>query len=412
MQANAKLKQRGISLIAACLSMLAVGLLGAALLSTITAARHQRLYYDASHRAYYAAESGRSYAYARKSANPYYVPVGTFLLDSGEHFALSSVKVDTNLLVTSVGVAHGGTDRESHRSVTFWLDYLAAVSIDDVFLWAQEMSIRGVGSVEGPGGTIVITGDLVGADLRGGTDVAVSTIFVEGDAIMDAAGTVIVGSQTAPGNIYIRGDLDILGGTPTFYGNVHVKGNLRISHGRIHGNMYIHGDVQYVGGNFDLVGDSHIYYAGALVNWPSTGVHAGRAIPLVLEDMPPFPVIDETVVLRHPTWYPPRGYVGEGELQSNLRLYSSGDYAGGAHAAVANAVIVSEGDITITMRGQGTLVGVLVAPNGRVVFDGSVFEGVVIAGAGFYVGTGSPDVTFRSITEFFDNPDDYPFLIE
>ncbi len=97
MQTKASLKKKGIVLIAVSLSMLAAGLLGAALLSSVTAARYQRLYFDAGNRAYYAAESGQAYAYAQRSANFYSIPSGTFLLASGDQFVLSSLKVDTNL---------------------------------------------------------------------------------------------------------------------------------------------------------------------------------------------------------------------------------------------------------------------------------------------------------------------------
>ncbi|MFU8780667.1 MAG: hypothetical protein ACNA71_06540 [Kiritimatiellia bacterium] len=412
MQTAATFKKRGIALVAVCLSMLAAGVIGVALLSGISASRHQRLFFDAGNRAYYAAESGRSYAYSRKSQNPYYIPVGTFLMDSGEQFMLSSVRVDTNLVVTSTGIAHPDTDRESRQSVTFLLEYVPPVGLDNVFLWAQQIRLRGTGSVLGPGGTIVITGDMIRDDLSGGTELAVSTIFVEGDAVMTPGATVTIGSRTAPGNIYISGNLDILGGSPTFYGDIHVKGNLRISHGTIHGNMYIHGDVYYEGNAFNLVGDSRIYYAGALVNWPVSGVQADKAVALAEDAMPPFPLIEESVRLRDPAWYAGRGYIPTGDLQSDLRIYTSDNYAGVSKDAVANVVIVSEQDIAITMTGQGTFVGVLVAPNGTVTFTGRSFEGVVVAEGEFYVDAGTPEVTFRSVTEFFDDPDDYPFVIE
>ncbi len=402
----------GVALVLVSVSMLAVGVLGAALLAASSAARHQRLYFDVGNRAQYAAESGRSYAYSRRAGNIYYVPVGTFLLDSGDQFTLSSVKVDTNLVVTSTGVAHAGTNRESRQSLTFLLAYNSVLGIEDVFLWAQQMSARGAGTISGPGGTVVITGDVVASDLRGGTDVDVTTIFIEGDALLNAAGNVSLGSSTQPGNIYISGDLELLGGTPTLYGDVHVGKNLRISHGTIHGNMYIHGDVQYVGGGFTLVGGSLIYYAGTLINWPVSGTHAGKAVALAAEEMPTIPEIQGSPKLRAPEWYTGKDYVQSGALVNDLRLYTPTDYSGGANQSRANVVIVSAGDITINMTGQGTLVGVLVAPNGRVTFNGKSFEGLVIAGEGFFVGSGSPDVTFRSITEFFSDPDDYPVILD
>ncbi len=413
MQTNGMRKQCGVTLIAACLSMLAVGILGGALLSTITTTRHQRLHFDVGQRAFYAAESGRSYAYSRKAGNPFYSPAGTFLMDSGDRFTLSTTRVDTNLVVTSTGVAHGGTDREATRSVTFLLDYVPALGIDDVFVWAQQVRLRGAGTVAGSGGTIVITGDMIRDDLSGGTDLAVTTIFVEGDVQMTPGAGVTVGSSVSPGNVYISGDLLSLGGQSSFYGDVHVKGNLHISHGRFYGNMYVHGDVHYAGGAFTLFNDSRIHYAGELVNWPDGSLD--MVAHKFTEDMPPFPVIDETAKLRDPAWYTDRGYSPAGELETGLRIYTSDAYEATINKNVANVVIVSESEsdeaIKIRTIGGATFSGVLVAPNGSVVFRGRHFQGVVVAKDEFYVDAGSPDITFLSITDFFDDPDDYPFEI-
>ena len=52
--------------------------------------------------------------------------------------------------------------------------------------------------------------------------------------------------------------------------------------------------------------------------------------------------------------------------------------------------------------------GVLFAPNGRVTFHGSYFEGVVIARDGFYVDYGT-DVEFRNIANYISDPENYPF---
>ncbi len=113
--------EKGAALVLISISMVAVGLLGVALLSSVTTTHHQRLHIDASDRAFLAAESGRSYAYARREVEYEYVPEGTFTLENGDRFIFSSVLDGTNLVVTVTGVAHDGTHRESHQALTFLL---------------------------------------------------------------------------------------------------------------------------------------------------------------------------------------------------------------------------------------------------------------------------------------------------
>ena len=407
--------RRGAALVLISVAMVAVGLLGSAMLAMSTAARRQRLDADVGSQAYYLAESGRSYAYSRRSGDMYYVPAGSFVMESGDLFMLESAIDGTNLLVTSRGIANPGGHRESSRSVRFQMAYNPIVAMEDVFVWAQQLTVKGAGDVSGRGGSIVLTGDLVASDITGATDLDVTTIFVDGDVRLVGAGTVSLGSSAVPGNIYIAGDLDLLGGTPKLHGDIHVGGTLRIANGTISGNMYVHGNVEYHGSSFSLVGDSRIYYAGALINWPTSGAYADKAVAVDPDALPPLLMPDDhTPLLRDPRpgWYTDRGYMADAPLANNLRVYTSEPYTGTSSAALANVVIVSEGDISITMSGNREFIGVLIAPNGSVTFSGKRFEGMVIAGEGFLVDAGSPDVTFRSITEFFSDPDDYPVLIE
>jgi hypothetical protein len=115
--------------------MVAVGVIGVALLAASSASRQQRLYFDIGSRAQYAAESGRSYTYARRAGNIHYVPAGTFALTTGDRFALSTLRDGSNLVVTATGIAHPATPREAHRAVRFVLDYNPIIVLEDVFLW-------------------------------------------------------------------------------------------------------------------------------------------------------------------------------------------------------------------------------------------------------------------------------------
>ncbi len=406
-------RRSGVALVLVSISMVAMAVLGAALLSASSAARHQRLTFDTGNRAQYATESGQSYVYSRRARNIYYVPVGTFTLGSGDRFGLRSVRDGSNLVVTATGIANPDTPREAQRFVRFLLDYNPVVAIDNIFLWAEQLSAQGAGVIQGPGGVVVIFGTLDASQVRGGMDIQVTTVFIDGDALLNAAGTANLGSSSVPGDVYISGNLEMLGATPTLYGNIHVGGNLIIASGTITGNIYVHGDVEVRATGFTLVGDSRIYYAGALA--PADTLPE-RIINVHPDELPPF-LMPNTIApqLREPrpAWYTDRGYeTGTVPMVDDLRVYTDTDFVASINNSVSNVVIVSTGNIDVTVGGGGRFDGVLIAPYGSVVFKGTDFVGMVIADEWLTLESGSPSVVFRSITNYFANPDDYPVTLE
>ncbi len=407
---------RGGALVLICVSMVAAGVLGTAMLSGLTAARYQRLDFDIGTRALYAAESGRAYVHAQRAGNPDYVPGGAYTLANGDRFILSSFVDADSVEVSVTGETHGGLPREAHHLISFSLDMASedddpggGIDLENVFVYGSELIFRG-STMSGAGGIVIIRGGLTTAQVNMGASLAVSTMYFDG-AVTLSGGSTSLGSATAPGEIYINGDLILRDGTRNIYGTVYVNGNLLLKDARIHGDMYINGDVE-LQWTPTLIGDSRIYYTGTL-SFPNNYPQSILDRVIHQDTVPGFEMPTDFQPALHPDeWYSARGYQPGGLLVSDLRVFADSYSSTRWRPSVQNVVIVSKGDITITGLGSSGMSGVLIAPYGRVTFNGGWFEGLVLAGEGFHVTSGGTSVTFRNISEFFDDPDDYPVYSE
>lgn len=119
MNALARRNRYGFALIVISASMLAVGLLGTALLSSITSARYERIHAGTSNRAYYLAESGASYVRSVRRVNPAALPAGTYTMENGDRFSVTVTAITGGILVESVGTANPGSYFESQRRIRF-----------------------------------------------------------------------------------------------------------------------------------------------------------------------------------------------------------------------------------------------------------------------------------------------------
>ncbi len=413
----AKSKNRsGATLILVSLSMVAAGVLGAAMLAGVAGSRAQRVHFDSGSRAVYAADSGRAYVQARFSEDPTYVPSGTYILDSGDQFTATGTVVSNVLEVAITGLSHPGTHREAQHGSAFQLpippdeedDGGSGIDLDTVFIAASELIFRG-NTLSGAGGTIVLRGDLSSANVGGGSALAVSTMYIDGN-VNFTTGNASLGSPTEPGAIYINGDLTLRAGPRNIYGDVYVNGNLIIANATIYGNMYVAGSVTFEWGSPTLMPGSSIYYTGTVSSpgWYPQSV-LDRAIQV--ESVPGFEIPSDFVPTLHPdAWYADRGYVSGGILTSNMRVFADNYSSTRWRPSVDNVVIVSKGDITITGLGGSGMTGVLIAPYGQVTFSGAFFTGMVLAGDGFHVISGGTTVTFQNISSFFSSVDDIPVL--
>ncbi|SFQ22265.1 PulJ/GspJ family protein [Salibacterium halotolerans] len=284
--------------------------------------------------------------------------------------------------------------------------------LSELFILGSSFSFQG-NNVYGDGSSVFIRDPLETSDFNGGAFTGVTNIYID-DAVTLDGGSAGLGSASKPGEIHVNGDLELWGGSRHIYGDVHVNGDFRLKDAHIHGNVYVNGDVE-LGWTPSFGEDSRIYYTGTLKN-PSD-YHSYILDRMIKEtsvpsvDMPdmffPNPKADE--------WYAEHRY-NQNVQPENMKLYGSditiksyNDNELGRYVdTFTNAVVVSRGDISINSGGL-SFSGFLYAPNGKVTFNGSSFEGSVIARDGFHVTSGGTDVTFRSIENYIDDPVDYPF---
>lgn len=305
-----------------------------------------------------------------------------------------------SLTVTNITYSISSTTtRVNYTNVQSFAEY---VSNESVFVYGTKLIFRGY-AINGENSTIVIMGPLLSTELDGGAKINVSTIYVNGYVDLDSS-SVALGYQPKPGNTYINGYLK---SQADLYGEINVTGDATLSGARVHGNVSLDGDLT-LDWNPNIDANSNIYYTGNIIV-PGSWVDTSRCIHV--DTLPGFTIPDLPIPsTKNQTWYDERGYVSEGDLTSNLKVFADSYTSTSWVSSATNIVIVARtGDITLTGLGGSTVSGVLFAPNGRVTFEGSTFEGVVIAKDGFYVTSGGTTVTFKNMDDYFSSSDDYPF---
>lgn len=277
---------------------------------------------------------------------------------------------------------------------------------ENVFVYGNNFVYSG-DYVSGPGATVVVNGDLLGAEINKGANIDVTYIYINGKVDF-GQGSISLGSSTHPGDTYINGDLLLTTGQHQIYGTVHVSNNLYLKDAEIYGNIYVNGNVTL---NWTPIvyEPACIYYTGSLTHPSSMSTDITSkcikvsAVPAF--EMPTYPL----PVCKQETWYAENGYIAGGPLVNGIKIYADNYISESGRPDTENVVIVSKGDISITGMGGSGLSGVLFAPNGRVTFEGDFFEGVVIAEDGFFVTSGGTTVTFKNIENYIEDTSDYPF---
>ncbi|MCP1662316.1 MULTISPECIES: PKD domain-containing protein [Methanocalculus] len=317
-----------------------------------------------------------------------------------------------NYTVTLVAGNAGGTQtitRPGYIHVQTPAEYIAEES---VFVYGTKLFFEG-NSVTGINSTIIITGDLDTADVNLGAGLFVSKIFINGSTIMNT-GSASLGNPDFPDIIVINGDLELWDGTRDIYGDVYVNGHFRLKDARIHHTVYVNGDLE-LGWTPWLADDARIYYTGSFTHPPTMPQHIlDKCIHQATVPTESIPNL-EMPALKEESWYHANGYVSEGALTDDLKIYAP-NYVGTFSwdpdpPPYENVIIIAHsGDITIPSLGAEKITGVLFAPFGRVAVQGARFEGVVLARDGFFMTQGGSDVVFTNLMDFFDDEEDWPFV--
>jgi len=431
-------ESRGSLLINLIVGMMIVAIIGTAMIYMTTTSTYAELFANNQARAYYLAEAGGRYAikllnenkaaYLLNEDNRVYPggneenaePPTSYTLSNGEKFILTSydfkkngVRDTTRVVIKCIGVVHAGTWMESRRQITYGgkegidranptpstetADFIEYITDSNVFVYGSTMEFAG-NNVTGDGATIVIKGKegqayaLTTNQVNGGAHLAVTTIYIGGNVKLDG-GSASLGSSTAPGNIYINGSLELWNGSRHIYGDVYVNGNFRLKDAQIHGNIYVNGNVT-LDWTPTLDDNSHIYYTGTLTK-PENYDKKNKILPKCIPNtpFPGFTMPDYTIPApRESQWFTDNGYVSSGNLVTNKKIYTEGNYTSNNNVTAQNVIIVSKGNITI--KGWSNVTGILYAPFGKVTFEGGNFTGVVIARDGFFETGGGTNVTF------------------
>ena len=309
-------------------------------------------------------------------------------------------------------VVSGGTNGDDEPEVSF-IDFIIN---ENVFVYGSALKLRGSSNVNGPGATVVITEGLNSTTLEGGNAfVAVSTIYIDGDVILED-GSASLGLPDNSGTMYINGNLTLGGGKRNIYGDVYVAGDFSLKDARIHRDVYVDGDLTL---NWTpwIADDAHIYYTGTITAPPNYSSNSDAANILAKcikrETVPKVQILDLKIPsTKSAKWYEEKNYIFDpiAPLTSNMKIFAPSYTSSVWKPEATNIIIIAcTGDITITGLGGSGVTGVFFAPNGKVTFEGAFLEGVVIARDGFYVTSGGTKVTFKNIQEYISDPEDYPF---
>lgn len=158
MNAIHDVSRRGAALMAVIISMVAVGVIGATVLSLATISRHERITFGITNRAYYLAESGAAYVRARSLQEFTYPPFEghppiTNTLPNGDMFVVTAYRTNVVMLstdpsgvtnrtstlhtvATSVGITNPDTALEARQQITFDM-LVSGTSLHD---WLNENS--------------------------------------------------------------------------------------------------------------------------------------------------------------------------------------------------------------------------------------------------------------------------------
>lgn len=287
---------------------------------------------------------------------------------------------------------------------------------NNVYIFTSEFIFQG-NQVNGSNASIVIQGDLLTEHLNGGAFNQTSNLYVDGDVHLDG-GSAGIGSALSPGKIVINGNLSLWSGRREIFGDIYVNGDFRLKDAVINGDIFVNGDVE-LGWTPTLNGNSKIYYSGSLTHPANYREGILRNVIKQGQVAMESPFNNKIPNLREDSWYMKNGYSNTVSNEQNVKIFGdnirldshynseSGKYIN----SFTNFIIVSKGDITIGENSWiNKFTGLLIAPHGKVIFNGSSFEGVVIAKEGFHVSSGGTKAEFHHIDNYINSLHEFPLV--
>lgn len=295
-------------------------------------------------------------------------------------------------------------------------DFYSFLREKNVYIYTSEFIFQG-NQVNGPDASIIIKGDLLTEHLNGGALNQISDVYVDGDVRLDG-GSAGIGSALSPGKVVINGDLSLWNGRRQIFGDVYVNGNVHLKDAVINGDIYVNGDVE-LGWTPTLNNNSKIYYTGTITH--PTNYRESILRNVVKQDRVSIESIPQNTIpsLREDGWFFENGYTDTVNNDQNVKLFGNNIRLDSHHNSEAGKyvdtftdfIIVSKGDIHIGANSWiNKFSGLLLAPNGKVTFNGSSFEGIVIAKDGFHVNSGGTRVEYRHIDEYIKGLSEFPLV--
>jgi len=281
-----------------------------------------------------------------------------------------------------------------------------------IFTYSQNLLISGSASMYGNGTIIITNGD--SSDLKftgGGSKLLSKEIYLDRkgkNVILDDSAQL--GSLENTDIVSIKGNVKLNHGTSQIAGkNIFIDGNVEFNNEAFikAKRLFISGDVNF---NYETakITAEEIYINGAVKKFKPNLNHLSRIEKKFDIAIMPMHKTLNPMKSRNRDWYTKNNYVSGGKLLNGMKVYTTDYNYGSWMGDTKNVVIVSEKDIVISNMGGSSLSGVLIAPNGKVVFNGEKFEGIIITKNGITMGQGNTPVTFKNIEEYIPNKNEFP----
>lgn len=335
----------------------------------------------------------------------------------------------------------GGTNLEGVSSITsnvvqingdLLLDNSSSITASELYIYGDLIIDSGTSSISA--NEIYISGDVIIKNSVGINNPSnTGSIFIKGNLLLESwnnnisvndihiEGTTNLGkgSYLSANEIYLNG-LTTLNQSSTIknFTSLFINENLYLP-GKfskiLGGTSYIYGDISIEGSGANIEGN--LAYTGTLNS--TQGISANIITPNpfppynhiglipLFEAIPPNPEVNMPI-LKPRNWYINNGYSLNSHLwESNTNIYYEGNFYNGSWQDIENVIIIATGDVNIS--GNGKFTGIIIAPNGKVSYSGRHFEGLVIAKDGFYLTQGNAACIFKSISNYIDDINKYPF---